>query len=300
MKKTGTKLNIDDLAKKKELRNSFFGLFVCLAIAVMLMTWQIHSYGNMEEKNNEMIHKLLDANNSLAEKVVELEEKERKFVDDIRDYILRINKTIPRLIATEIAKNIVIASDKHNLPIIPIIAVMERESHFNPTLRSKAGARGLMQVMPVWVKELKLNSRFDFHDIEIGIDSGAFVLKQYLGENNNNMEKALLQYVNYDKQYVKNVYNSMGKFVVWEGLSDNGHNAQIKEVILQLDEEQEKPKTRTHIVIEGDTLSLIAQKYTGNVMNWKKLQELNPKVDHLRMQIGSTIILSIETKTTNL
>jgi len=272
-----------------------------ISITLLLMGWQIHAYKSDLAEAKVITDKLLDANISLVQKVVEMQEKERKINNQIRDYILRINKTIPRLVATEIAKNIVIASDKHNLPIIPIIAVMERESHFNPTLRSKAGARGLMQVMPVWVKKLNLESRFDFHDIETGVDSGAFVLKQYLGENNNNMEKALLQYVNYDKQYVKNVYNSMGKFVVFKGLSENGHNEQIKEVILELDEEEPaQQKARTHTVIEGDTLSLIAQKYTGNMLNWKKLQELNPKVDYLRMQIGSTIIISVETKTTTL
>ncbi len=278
------------------------------SIFVLLISWQIFAYKSEIETANKQIDTLLDANNSLALKVVELEEKERKIFNHIRDYVLRINKTVPNLVATEIARNIIIAADKHGLPIIPIIAVMERESHFNPTLRSKAGARGLMQVMPIWVKTLKLKSRFDFHDIETGIDSGAYVLKKYLGENDNNMEKALLQYVNYDPQYVKDVYNSMGSFVVFKGLSENGQNKQIKEVILQLDEEkeepmirlEEKPKTFTHTVIEGETFSSIAYKYTGDIMNWKKIHELNLNVVPEKMQIGSVVFLPIEMQPTKL
>ena len=282
-------------------------LILFLLILYITMDITLGRISEMEttlQDKTAQIDKLLDANNELATKLIEMEERERRVCNHIKDYILWINKTVPPLVANEIAKNIIIVSDKYDLPVTTILAVMERESHFNPHLISKAGARGLMQVMRIWVKEKELNikNRFEFHDIEKGINAGTYVLNKYLKDNDNNMEKALLQYVNYDTQYVKDVYNSMGKFVVFKGINGN----RKKEVILELDEEvveeaieqqkQEQPKTFTHTVIEGDTLSLIAMKYTGNIINWKKIQELNPNVIPERMQIGSTITLPIEMK----
>lgn len=260
---------------------------------IVLQVSGAHKGNTKLNEANIQIEKLLKANNTLAQKLVAMKEQERRDFKYIEDYILWINKTVPPIVATETARNIIIASDKYDLPVTAIVAVMERESHFNPTYISKAGARGLMQVMPVHLKELNLKSRFDYHDIEKGINAGAYVLKKYLKKHNNNMKKALLQYVNYDKQYVKDVYNSMGKFVVFKGISNDEKR---KEVILGLDEE-EKPTTFTHTVIEGDTISLIAIKYTGDVMNWKKIKELNSNIIPKRMQIGSQVILPIEMKT---
>jgi len=304
MKKTGEKLDVGTLELVKEKRKwDSPTVFLSIALALLLVCiistlLYMHTNSIKFKEKEATIQKLIDANNSLTERVVSYEEKNREKAAIIRDYIIKYHRTIPPIVVTEIAKNIMIASEKYNLPVGLIVAVIERESKFNPTLISKKGARGLMQVMRSWVEEKELNvkSRFEFHDIEKGINAGAYVLRKYLNEEGHNMKRALLKYVHYDNQYVLDVYNSMGKFVVYEGLSKKI----VEEVTLELDEEEMDMVAQTHTVVEGDTFSLIAKKYTGNIMNWKKIQELNPTVDPLKIQIGSTIILPLNTKQKNI
>jgi len=290
---------------KKNSFNCILGTIgVLIFTAFFFMVFQVASYKAQLQVNEERVNNLLNANNSLAEKVVEFQEKEKQQVNNIRNYILRYYRTVPPIVAMEIAKNIIIASEKHKFPITPIVAVMEIESQFNAAARSHKGARGLMQVMPLWLKELNLNNKYELHDIEIGIDSGTYILKKYLSNKDYNMERALYQYVGGDSSYISKVYNSMGRFVVFKGISNNK-----KEVSIQLDEEQsaieideEETKTFTHTVkYRGETLSLISKWYTGDVLNWKKIHKLNPNIIEKKMQIGVTVILPIElVKTTNL
>ena len=289
---------------KKNSFNCILGTIgVLIFTAFFFMVFQVASYKAQLQVNEERVNNLLNANNSLAEKVVEFQEKEKQQVNNIRNYILRYYRTVPPIVAMEIAKNIIIASEKHKFPITPIVAVMEIESQFNAAARSHKGARGLMQVMPLWLKELNLNNKYELHDIEIGIDSGTYILKKYLSNKDYNMERALYQYVGGDSSYISRVYNSMGRFVVFKGISNNK-----KEVSIQLDEEQsaieideEETKTFTHTVkYRGETLSLISKWYTGDVLNWKQIHKLNPKIEEYKMQIGDTITLPIElVKTTN-
>jgi len=289
---------------KKNSFNCILGTIgVLIFTAFFFMVFQVASYKAQLQVNEERVNNLLNANNSLAEKVVEFQEKEKQQVNNIRNYILRYYRTVPPIVAMEIAKNIIIASEKHKFPITPIVAVMEIESQFNAAARSHKGARGLMQVMPLWLKELNLNNKYELHDIEIGIDSGTYILKKYLSNKDYNMERALYQYVGGDSSYISKVYNSMGRFVVFKGISNNK-----KEVSIQLDEEQsaieideEETKTFTHTVkYRGETLSLISKWYTGDVLNWKQIHKLNPKIEEYKMQIGDTITLPIElVKTTN-
>ena len=296
---------------KKNSYNCILGTIgVLIFTAFSFMVFQVASYKAQLQVNEERVNNLLDANNSLAEKVVEFQEKEKQQVNNIRNYILRYYRTVPPIVAMEIAKNIIIASEKHNLPVATIIGVMEIESRFNAAAIGKkteyGKARGLMQVMPMWwLKELNLNSKYELHGIETGINSGAHVLKKYLKEKNNNMEKALFKYVNGDYKYVNDVYKSMGKFIVFSGLYEEPKNEIVKEVNIQLDEqstEKEEIETFTHTVkYRGETLSLIAKWYTGDVLNWKKIHKLNPNIIEKKMQIGVTVILPIElVKTTNL
>ena len=289
--------------KRNVVLLGFASIFVMMLSTIIILLLQVHSYKYDRMETNTKIDKLLDANNSLAEKVVEFQEKEKQQVNNIRNYILRYYRTVPPIVAMEIAKNIIVASEKHKFPITPIVAVMEIESQFNAAARSHKGARGLMQVMPLWLKELNLNNKYELHDIEIGIDSGTYILKKYLSNKDYNMERALYQYVGGDSSYISKVYNSMGRFVVFKGISNNK-----KEVSIQLDEEQsaieideEETKTFTHTVkYRGETLSLISKWYTGDVLNWKQIHKLNPKIEEYKMQIGDTITLPIElVKTTN-
>ena len=83
------------------------------------------------------------------------------------------------------------AAAKYNLPPVLIKAVMRAESNFEVGAVSKAGAKGLMQLMPATAKELGVT---DIFDIDQNIDGGAKYLRQMLDRFDGNIRKALAAY----------------------------------------------------------------------------------------------------------
>jgi soluble lytic murein transglycosylase-like protein len=74
-----------------------------------------------------------------------------------------------------------------------VLAVIDVESHFRKYAVSKAGARGLMQVMPFWVKELGEPSHNLFQE-RMNLRYGCTILRHYLDREKGNMTNALGRY----------------------------------------------------------------------------------------------------------
>jgi soluble lytic murein transglycosylase-like protein len=74
-----------------------------------------------------------------------------------------------------------------------VLAVIDVESHFRKYAVSKAGARGLMQVMPFWVRELGEPGHNLFHE-RTNLRYGCTILRHYLDRENGNMARALARY----------------------------------------------------------------------------------------------------------
>jgi soluble lytic murein transglycosylase-like protein len=74
-----------------------------------------------------------------------------------------------------------------------VLAVIDIESKFRKYAVSKAGARGLMQVMPFWVKEIGEPSHNLFQE-RMNLRYGCTILRHYLDRENGNLSKALGRY----------------------------------------------------------------------------------------------------------
>lgn len=74
-----------------------------------------------------------------------------------------------------------------------VLAVIEVESKFRKYAVSSAGARGYMQVMPFWLKELGAEKQNLFHE-RTNVRFGCTILRHYLDRENGNLSNALGRY----------------------------------------------------------------------------------------------------------
>lgn len=82
---------------------------------------------------------------------------------------------------------------QHNIDPLFLHAIVETESHYRPTAVSRAGARGLMQIMPGTGAELGLDEAA-FFDPARNIDAGARHLKTLQRRFGSNLELILGAY----------------------------------------------------------------------------------------------------------
>ena len=83
------------------------------------------------------------------------------------------------------------AAAEYDLDPNLIRAVMQAESAFHPFAVSRAGAEGLMQLMPELADEMEVSNSFDPRD---NIRGGARYLKRLLDYHNGNIDLALASY----------------------------------------------------------------------------------------------------------
>ena len=74
-----------------------------------------------------------------------------------------------------------------------VMAVIQVESSFNRFAVSNRGARGLMQLMPFWIKEIG-HPHDDLFNPATNLKYGCIVLKHYMQQSKGNLDRALSMY----------------------------------------------------------------------------------------------------------
>jgi len=90
-------------------------------------------------------------------------------------------------------KQIHAAATRANLPPELVLAVIEVESHFDRFAVSRAGAQGMMQVMPFWKDEIGRPDDNLTHNLT-NLEYGCRILQFYLQRENGNLHRALARY----------------------------------------------------------------------------------------------------------
>ncbi len=80
-----------------------------------------------------------------------------------------------------------------DLPPELVLAVIDVESNFDRFAISKAGAQGLMQVMPFWLKEIG-QPRDSLFNVRTNLRMGSTILKYYLKKEKGDLTRALARY----------------------------------------------------------------------------------------------------------
>jgi soluble lytic murein transglycosylase-like protein len=96
-----------------------------------------------------------------------------------------------------------------------VMAVIQVESSFNRFAVSEVGARGLMQLMPFWMKEIG-HPEDDLFNPAINLRYGCRVLKNYLLQTRGELDRALSKYHGSfaTNQYALKVRSAMQSFKV--------------------------------------------------------------------------------------
>ncbi len=107
----------------------------------------------------------------------------------------RLAKRIPdRRTRTELLKTIHYYSIRTALDPQLVLGLIEVESGFRRYATSSAGARGLMQVMPFWVKLLGGGEKDNLYDVKTNILYGCLILRHYLDIEKGDYFRALGRY----------------------------------------------------------------------------------------------------------
>jgi len=107
---------------------------------------------------------------------------------------LRLEKRVPDPAERmEILRHVHNEARMANLPPELVLAVIDVESAFDRFAISSAGARGLMQVMPFWLKELNRPDD-NLFDIQTNLRMGCTILRYYMDRENDNFIPALARY----------------------------------------------------------------------------------------------------------
>ena len=93
----------------------------------------------------------------------------------------------------ELLKNVHYEAHRAGLSPQVVLAVIDVESNFDQYAISSAGARGLMQVMPFWLKEIGRPGDSLFR-IRTNLRFGCTILKYYLDREKGNLYAALKRY----------------------------------------------------------------------------------------------------------
>ena len=103
---------------------------------------------------------------------------EQEIVRRYTDAILSFNKRLGRRKAESIARSILYYSRKNGMDARLVMAVIATESNFNEKAVSRAGARGLGQLMPGTARGLGVKNSFDPNQ---NLDGATRLLRQHLG-----------------------------------------------------------------------------------------------------------------------
>lgn len=208
----------------------FFGalsivLLVTTAVLTVLNIDLNQKRSELSETNNKATEKIL-----AQQKIIETEtaklisdrdrclkkiaDPTKQDIEDMRDYIMARYSSVPEELAFMISETTSMLAKEHKIDFSLVVGLMEVESGFNPFAVSKAGARGLLQVMPkVWGEQHKIVNPSELHGIRRGISVGIQVLKFYVDKNEGKLTPALAAYNgSKGKEFANSVYLATGRF----------------------------------------------------------------------------------------
>jgi hypothetical protein len=96
--------------------------------------------------------------------------------------------------ARKVAWPLVEQSQRNRVDVATVMSIVFMESNARPDATSSVGARGLMQVMPLWSGYWRNCEGKNLYDIETNLCNGTNILAMYLRQHKGDERRALLGY----------------------------------------------------------------------------------------------------------
>jgi len=218
---------------------------------------------SMQENITSMMQDMAQVDNGAGQNKVQIEIKEESEPEE---------GSIEAIVNREVENFNKNDGYEHKLTKNLILSIIEQESKFNPYAVSKAGARGLMQLMPITAEDCNINGIAinDAFNPEENIGCGTQYFGKLLNRYGGDVKLALAAYnagpSNVDngqipdfketKNYIKKV---MAKLVAYENGTEQDKPATF---IAKAGKKPSQGKqTVEHVVQEGENLYRICTKY---------------------------------------
>jgi soluble lytic murein transglycosylase-like protein len=160
---------------------------LCLAVCLMPAAGL-----QAEEVGKTQVANLGEAAENQAQAVLA---RQQARIDNLSSYIEATYDVHPKKADAIVAEAIRIAKT-HKLDPELILAVIAVESTFREKAVSRAGARGLMQIVPKWHRQKvqAVGGSRALFDLKKNIHVGTQILNEYLALSRGNLRRALLRY----------------------------------------------------------------------------------------------------------
>ena len=209
---------IEKWSVKKKL--NIIALLLCLGVGLTFVGF-IGGHYVAETKNKNLVEKIEVEKIVYKEKVILPTSNYSIILDDemkeLSKYIQKRKSNQAVEICDLIAYHVINESHKHNIPSEVVVGIIEIESMWNVTAKSKANARGLMQIL---IEDgVDIDPKLAY-GIQYNINKGIQILKSKLNKSKGNITLALEYYVGGDKTYHEQVYKFLGKYMLYKMNTD--------------------------------------------------------------------------------
>ncbi len=160
--------------------------FTCL----LLLFLSTHANASTQEKPDAALRQLLKESIAASDSFKDRFDAEVWLLDMSTRLSTKIKDTKKRL---HLLRHIHYEATRAKLSPQIVLAVIQVESNFDKYAISTAGARGLMQIMPFWLKEIG-NENDDLFNIRTNLRFGCTILRYYLDKEKGNITRALARY----------------------------------------------------------------------------------------------------------
>ena len=193
----------------------------CGALALPFFACAGQQYEEMSDSVRSSLRQRISQNIAPPILVFPTEEEGQRWLDGMSERLAKILPSRSVLQDEEMRRDFLTAvhyeATRAGIDPQLMLAVMHVESAFRKYAISIAGARGLMQVMPFWTKEIGDNDARKLFQLRANLRYGAVILRHYLDIEKGDLTRALARYNGSlgSAKYPNMVYEKLDKHWQW-------------------------------------------------------------------------------------